>query len=90
MRVTMLAPVVLTFSLATPQCGSGAEAGTRPSLLPSFVIASLIIAAVIPSVLFPRQRRRSVWRHCDRSTCTLPEVRQFLAIFHGQLYGAFS
>nr|WP_245432555.1 YeiH family protein [Mesorhizobium loti] len=45
-RVTMLAPVVLIFSLATRHAGPVGEAGgTRPPLLPGFVIAFLILAA---------------------------------------------
>ena len=45
-RVTMLAPVVLILSLATRNVGSVGETGKRPPLLPGFVIAFLILAAI--------------------------------------------
>ncbi len=44
-RVTMLAPVVLVFSLATRGAGPVGDTGKRPPLLPGFVIAFLILAA---------------------------------------------
>ena len=48
-RVTMLAPVVLIFSLvirAMGQAGEGEEKGKRPPLVPGFVLAFLALAAV--------------------------------------------
>ena len=46
-RVTMLAPVVLVFSLIIRAIGDGrAEEGKRPPLLPGFVLAFLALAAV--------------------------------------------
>jgi uncharacterized integral membrane protein (TIGR00698 family) len=53
-RVTMLAPVVLTYSLAlrnVPQ--PEGEAGKRPPLLPGFVVAFLIFAALNSFGLVP-------------------------------------
>ncbi|WP_432289017.1 YeiH family protein (plasmid) [Aminobacter sp. BA135] len=52
-RVTMLAPVVLIFSLATRNVGSAGESGKRPPLLPGFVIAFLILAAINSFGLVP-------------------------------------
>nr|WP_269933076.1 YeiH family protein [Aminobacter sp. HY435] len=52
-RVTMLAPVVLVFSLATRNVGSVGETGKRPPLLPGFVIAFLILAAANSFGLVP-------------------------------------
>ncbi|AMS44515.1 MULTISPECIES: YeiH family protein [Aminobacter] len=52
-RVTMLAPVVLIFSLATRNVGSVGESGKRPPLLPGFVIAFLILAAINSFGLIP-------------------------------------
>lgn len=52
-RVTMLAPVVLIFSLATRNVGSVGETGKRPPLLPGFVIAFLILAAANSFGLVP-------------------------------------
>jgi len=46
-RVTMLAPVVLTFALLIRASGqAGAEKGKRPPLIPGFVLAFLALAAV--------------------------------------------
>ena len=48
-RVTMLAPVVLVFSLiirAMGQAGAGEEKGKRPPLVPGFVLAFLALAGV--------------------------------------------
>jgi uncharacterized integral membrane protein (TIGR00698 family) len=55
-RVTMLAPVVLIFSLATRNVARPEGSGKRPPLLPGFVVAFLILAAinsfgVIPSAV---------------------------------------
>lgn len=45
-RVTMLAPVVLVFSIATRNVPrQGMAAGKRPPLLPGFVVAFLLLAA---------------------------------------------
>ncbi|BBD40660.1 membrane protein (plasmid) [Aminobacter sp. Y103A] len=52
-RVTMLAPVVLIFSLATRNVGSVGESGKRPPLLPGFVISFLILAAINSFGLIP-------------------------------------
>jgi uncharacterized integral membrane protein (TIGR00698 family) len=52
-RVTMLAPVVLIFSLATRNVGSVGESGKRPPLLPGFVVAFLILAAINSFGLIP-------------------------------------
>ncbi|WAX98325.1 YeiH family protein (plasmid) [Aminobacter sp. NyZ550] len=52
-RVTMLAPVVLIFSLVTRNVGSVGESGKRPPLLPGFVIAFLILAAINSFGLIP-------------------------------------
>ncbi|MRX37418.1 YeiH family protein [Aminobacter sp. MDW-2] len=52
-RVTMLAPVVLIVSLATRNVGSVGESGKRPPLLPGFVIAFLILAAINSFGLIP-------------------------------------
>ncbi|MEO5321952.1 YeiH family protein [Mesorhizobium sp. CC13] len=52
-RVTMLAPVVLIFSLATRNVGPVGEAGKRPPLLPGFVIAFLLLAAANSFGLVP-------------------------------------
>jgi len=49
-RVTMLAPVVIVFALATRNVGQGTGAATgkpvRPPLLPGFVLAFLALAAL--------------------------------------------
>lgn len=49
-RVTMLAPVVIVFALATRNVGQGMEAASgkpvRPPLLPGFVLAFLALAAL--------------------------------------------
>jgi uncharacterized integral membrane protein (TIGR00698 family) len=66
-RVTMLAPVVLIFSIAlrnVPQ--QGGEARERPPLLPGFVVAFLILAAVnsfglIPEVVAQTGMEASRW-----------------------------
>ncbi|WP_455854701.1 YeiH family protein [Ensifer canadensis] len=53
-RVTMPAPVVLIFSIAlrnVPQ--EGVEAGKRPPLLPGFVVAFLILAAMNSGGMVP-------------------------------------
>lgn len=52
-RVTMLAPVVLIYSLATRNVGGSTDASGRPPLLPGFVIAFLILAAVNSFGLIP-------------------------------------
>lgn len=53
-RVTMLAPVVLIFSIATRNVAqSTGETGKRPPLLPGFVIAFLILAAANSLGLVP-------------------------------------
>jgi uncharacterized integral membrane protein (TIGR00698 family) len=66
-RVTMLAPVVLIFSIAlrnVPQ--QGGETGKRPPLLPGFVVTFLILAAVnsfglIPEVVAKAGMEASRW-----------------------------
>ena len=46
-RVTMLAPVVLVFSLVIrATCTTSAEAGKRPPLVPGFVLVFLALASV--------------------------------------------
>lgn len=52
-RVTMLAPVVLIYSLATRNIGGHEDASSRPPLLPGFVIAFLILAALNSFGLIP-------------------------------------
>jgi len=52
-RVTMLAPVVLVYSLATRNIGGHEASSGRPPLLPGFVIAFLILAAVNSFGLIP-------------------------------------
>lgn len=53
-RVTMLAPVVLIFSIATRNVPQPAgETGKRPPLLPGFVIAFLVLAAANSFGLVP-------------------------------------
>lgn len=52
-RVAMLAPVVLIFSLATRRPGSAGETGARPALLPGFVLAFLVLAAASSFGLVP-------------------------------------
>lgn len=54
-RVSMLAPVVLVFSLVIRQRGlsGAAEAGARPPLLPGFVIGFLVLAAANSLGLIP-------------------------------------
>jgi uncharacterized integral membrane protein (TIGR00698 family) len=52
-RVTMLAPVVLIYSLATRNIDGSGDASTRPPLLPGFVIAFLILAAINSFGLIP-------------------------------------
>lgn len=55
-RVTMLAPVVLTFSLILrnmPDEAGQEEVGKRPPLLPGFVVAFLILAAINSFGLIP-------------------------------------
>ncbi|MFA7416651.1 MAG: YeiH family protein [Rhizobium sp.] len=53
-RVTMLAPVVLTFSIVLRNVPRGeGEGGKRPPLLPGFVVAFLILAAVNSLGLVP-------------------------------------
>ena len=53
-RVAMLAPVVLVFSLAIRARGlDGGEGGGRPPLLPGFVVGFLVLAAVNSFGLIP-------------------------------------
>lgn len=53
-RVTMLAPVVLTYSVVLRNVPQGdGEAGKRPPLLPGFVVAFLILAAANSFGLVP-------------------------------------
>lgn len=53
-RVSMLAPVVLTFSLAIRQMNlSGPIEGKQPPLLPGFVVGFLVLAAVNSLGLIP-------------------------------------
>jgi uncharacterized integral membrane protein (TIGR00698 family) len=52
-RVTMLAPVVLAFSLVTRNVAAAGETGKRPPLLPGFVAAFLILAALNSFGLVP-------------------------------------
>lgn len=53
-RVAMLAPVVLVYSLATRNIAGPDDASGRPPLLPGFVIAFLILAAINSFGLIPR------------------------------------
>jgi uncharacterized integral membrane protein (TIGR00698 family) len=56
MRVTMLAPVVLVFSLAIRARGLAEDVGgKRPPLIPGFVLAFLALAAVNSIGLVPEQ-----------------------------------
>jgi uncharacterized membrane protein YadS len=52
-RVTMLAPVVLVFSLAIRARSTDAVSGTRPPLIPAFVLAFLVLAAINSIGLVP-------------------------------------
>lgn len=52
-RVTMLAPVVIVFSLATRNLGQDAGTARRPPLLPGFVLAFLALAALNSFGLIP-------------------------------------
>ncbi|MBP0440039.1 YeiH family protein [Tianweitania sediminis] len=52
-RVTMLAPVVIVFSLATRNVASPEASGKRPPLLPGFVIAFLVLAALNSTGMVP-------------------------------------
>ena len=53
-RVTMLAPVVLVFALAIRRMAAGAGPGAvRPPLLPGFVLAFLVLAALNSFGLIP-------------------------------------
>lgn len=55
-RVTMLAPVVLTYSIVLRNVPQGeGETGKRPPLLPGFVIAFLVLAAFNSFGLIPKQ-----------------------------------
>ncbi len=66
-RVTMLAPVVLSYSVVLRNVPQGeGETGKRPPLLPGFVIAFLILAAlnsfgVIPEVAAKAGSEASRW-----------------------------
>lgn len=66
-RVTMLAPVVLTYSIVLRNVPQGeGESGKRPPLLPGFVIAFLILAALnsfggIPEVVAKAGSEASRW-----------------------------
>lgn len=52
-RVTMLAPVVLVYSLATRNLGEHEPGSSKPPLLPGFVIAFLLLAAINSFGLIP-------------------------------------
>jgi uncharacterized integral membrane protein (TIGR00698 family) len=52
-RVTLLAPVVLAFSLGVRLRGLGGETGARPPLVPGFVLAFLVLAGVNSLGLIP-------------------------------------
>lgn len=53
-RVSMLAPVVLCFSLIIRQCGlADAETGKKPPLLPGFVLGFLVLATLNSIGLIP-------------------------------------
>ena len=55
-RVTMLAPVVLTYSIVLRNVPQGeGETGKRPPLLPGFVLAFLILAAFNSFGLVPQR-----------------------------------
>ncbi len=54
-RVTMLAPVILVFSLAIRRMGNSEETGKKPPLLPGFVIGFLILAALNSFGYVPEQ-----------------------------------
>jgi uncharacterized membrane protein YadS len=65
-RVTMLAPVVIIFSLATRNMASTGAAGKRPPLLPGFVLAFLVLAALnsaglVPAVVAAAASEASRW-----------------------------
>ena len=66
-RVSMLAPVVLTFSIVIRSKGrADVEGGKRPPLLPTFVLGFLVLAAVnslglIPTVLADAAGDLSRW-----------------------------